>query len=202
MVADTKERLLDAAETVFGERGYAGTSLRMITVEADTNIAAVNYHFGSKRELMLSAMTRYAEPVNSERLRMLDVAAATADGSPLLEEVLRSFLLPPLLFLARSGKRAPVRARFFGRAYAEPVMEIRADIRALFSRVMARYIDVLQRALPDVPDDELVWRALCVVDVLTATFVDDERIAVVTDVESAERLMGRMVRFLAPGLRA
>ncbi|PJF45437.1 MAG: TetR/AcrR family transcriptional regulator, partial [Candidatus Thermofonsia Clade 3 bacterium] len=62
--AATRERILDAAERLFAERGFAGTSLRDITSEARVNLAAVNYHFGSKDELFLATVVRRLEPVN------------------------------------------------------------------------------------------------------------------------------------------
>jgi AcrR family transcriptional regulator len=47
-MTSTKDRILDAVERLFAERGYAATSLRIVTAEAGVNLAAVNYHFGSK----------------------------------------------------------------------------------------------------------------------------------------------------------
>ena len=55
---DTKERILDAAERLFAREGFHNTSLRAITGEADVNLAAVNYHFGSK-EALLDAVISY-----------------------------------------------------------------------------------------------------------------------------------------------
>ena len=49
---DTRERILDAAERLFMAHGYEGTSMRQITGDAAVNLAAVNYHFGSKESLM------------------------------------------------------------------------------------------------------------------------------------------------------
>ena len=78
---DTKERLLDAAEALFGDRGIAAVSVRDITAQADANIAAVNYHFGGKDALFLAVLNRRMEPLNAERLRLLDlVEAATQLG--------------------------------------------------------------------------------------------------------------------------
>ena len=68
---DTKERILNAAERLFGEHGFAGTSLRAITKEAGVNLAAIHYHFGSKEALLLEALHRYAAPVNQQRLQLL-----------------------------------------------------------------------------------------------------------------------------------
>ena len=70
--AATKDRILDAAEALFMEHGYEATSLRAITSAADANLAAVNYHFGSKEELFQAILTRRLDPMNQERVALLD----------------------------------------------------------------------------------------------------------------------------------
>src|SRR5213595_1121734 len=67
----TKDRILDAAESLFMEHGFEATSLRSITAAADVNLAAVNYHFGSKEELFQAVLTRRLDPMNQERLSLL-----------------------------------------------------------------------------------------------------------------------------------
>ena len=61
---DTKSRILDAAEKLFGLNGFEATSLRDITAEAQVNLAAVNYHFQSKDSLIDAVIARRIEPVN------------------------------------------------------------------------------------------------------------------------------------------
>ena len=80
---DTRERILDAAERLFMESGYEGTSMRMITGEAGVNLAAVNYHFGSKEALLREVFRRRLNWLNTERLRALDLLEQQAQGAPL-----------------------------------------------------------------------------------------------------------------------
>ena len=80
---DTRERILDAAERLFMAHGYEGTSMRQITGEAAVNLAAVNYHFGSKESLMQEVFRRRLDWLNEERLRVLDHMEADANGKPL-----------------------------------------------------------------------------------------------------------------------
>src|SRR5579863_7990370 len=89
---DTKTRLLDAAEKLFGQNGFDATSLRDITHEAQVNLAAVNYHFQSKESLIDAVIVRRLEPVNRRRLGMLD-AAGVAPG---LEQIVEAFVSPVL----------------------------------------------------------------------------------------------------------
>ena len=58
MPVGTRERLLDVAEELFAEKGIAATSLRTLTTAAETNLAAVHYHFGSKNGLVDAVLDR------------------------------------------------------------------------------------------------------------------------------------------------
>src|ERR1700678_1297967 len=89
---DTKTKILDAAEKLFGEKGFDGTSLRDITTEADVNLAAVNYHFQSKESLIEAVIMRTAGPVNDKRIAMLEAAGP----NPTIEHLLEAFVGPVL----------------------------------------------------------------------------------------------------------
>ena len=106
--SETKTRILDAAESLFMEHGFEGTSLRAITAGAKVNLAAVHYHFGSKEELFQSVLARRLDPVNRARLEWLTRLEAAASPSPLpCERVLTAFLMPALTLArdpARGGK--------------------------------------------------------------------------------------------------
>ena len=82
-VVETKERILDAAETLFMEHGYEATSLRALTTAADVNLAAVNYHFGTKEELFQAVLTRRLDPMNQRRLELLTRFEAESAPKPL-----------------------------------------------------------------------------------------------------------------------
>ncbi len=81
--AHTRDRILSTAEALFMERGYAGTSMRMVTARARVNLAAVNYHFGSKEALIREVFERRLAPLNSARIGYLDRLEAKARGRPL-----------------------------------------------------------------------------------------------------------------------
>ena len=79
---DTRTQILDAAERLFAERGFRGTSVRAITDLAGANLAAVGYHFGSKAELMAAVARRVIEPINAAQSAGLDrLLARTPDPS-------------------------------------------------------------------------------------------------------------------------
>jgi AcrR family transcriptional regulator len=144
-VESTRERLLNVAEQRFGEGGYEGTSLRAITVAAAANIAAVNYHFGSKEALLRAAVARAMAPVNTERRRRLD--QLEAQGAPTPEQVIRAFIEPGLE-LVRRGERGAVGLRFIGRIAFDPSQRIRELYAAESDPIEKRYLSALQTALP------------------------------------------------------
>src|SRR5512140_3772179 len=103
--AGTKERLLDAAESLFMVHGFEATSLRLITTAAEVNLAAVNYHFGSKEELFQSVLTRRLDPMNQERVDLLTEFEQGAAPGPVACEKILSAMLIPALKLARDPER-------------------------------------------------------------------------------------------------
>src|SRR5712672_2244917 len=90
---DTKQKILDTAERLLGEQGYAATSLRQVIAAAKVNVASVHYHFGSKEDLLDAVVARKAGPVTVERLARLDRVEAAA-GPLDVEKVLEAFLMP------------------------------------------------------------------------------------------------------------
>lgn len=150
---DTKNKILDTAERLFGEQGYAATSLRQITAEAGVNLAAIHYHFGSKEGLLDHVIVRKAGPVNEQRLaRLAEVEAEAGDGAPPVEKVLEAFFVP----MADVADHNPQFVRMMGRMIAEGLMPdiVTKHFRPVTTRMMA----ALKRGLPDLPEDEFLWR--------------------------------------------
>src|SRR3989442_4377189 len=115
---DTKQRILDSAERMFADYGFAGTSLRAIIADAKVNLAAIHYHYRSKEALFDAVILRRLQPINRERLELLDACERSAtDGQPTLEQVLEAFLAPVfrvgadpnggLTFVRATGRRPP-----------------------------------------------------------------------------------------------
>ena len=89
----TKDRILDAAEALFMTHGYEATSLRAITAAAEANLAAANYHFGSKEELFEAVLTRRLDPMNQRRVALLTTLEERAAPAPVASERILSALL-------------------------------------------------------------------------------------------------------------
>jgi AcrR family transcriptional regulator len=158
MEVDTKQRLLDAAERLFAQQGFHATSLRAITGEAGANLAAVNYHFGSKEGLMEAVIDRRLTPLNKQRTAALDAALVTAAAEgrrPEAREVLRAFIEPTLRF-------RQAESRDFIALVGRMVSETDDTLRRIFVGRMEpfrnRVFEALKLALPDVSEAILNWR--------------------------------------------
>ena len=206
-VRDTKERLLDAAERLFGDQGFESTSLRLITTEAGANLAAVNYHFGSKEDLIVAVMARRVEPLNRERLTLLDrLEAAAGEEPPSVEEVLETFLAPPLRMKYAAGEAGTAFMRLTGHAMFQSNERIRHQLMDQFEEVARRYVAALTRAAPHAPAEETIWRLLFSVGAMVHALVISEDAKVHTwkqlDPDDVDALIDRMVRFLSAGFMA
>jgi AcrR family transcriptional regulator len=198
----TKDRILDAAETLLGERGPGETSLRDITAAAGVNLAAVNYHFQSKEALLRAVVDRRIVPVQQRRLELLDAAEAEAgDGAPDLERIIEAFILPPLELIVKAPRFVPV----MGRIYTEPqfVEEImQKHMLPYKTRLMA----ALRRACPGMPDETIVWRIHFSIGAMAHVMAGAHLIRLSSDGQcdpsSLEKVKRQIVAFLVAGFRA
>jgi AcrR family transcriptional regulator len=91
-ILNTKDRIMDEAEKLFAELGFKATSMRAITQAADVNLAAVNYHFGSKDKLIEEVIVRKLRLINGERWRRLE--NLLKQDTVRIEEILDTFYRP------------------------------------------------------------------------------------------------------------
>ncbi len=194
-----RQRILDAAERQFADNGFHGASLRAVTREAEVNVAAVHYYFGSKETLLRSTLERIVQPTNLERLRLLDEAFAAADP-PRLEAIMDAFVRPDLELIAGLGDRGAIIARFTGRSYTEPEEVVSRTVTDLFGEVGGRFLDALQLALPDVPREELLWRQRCVVAIITYLLTTTGTSRGLLDVGDVDATARRLVAFITPAM--
>jgi AcrR family transcriptional regulator len=154
---DTKGRILDAAEKVINEQGADKATLRMITAEANVNLAAINYHFGSKGNLVDEIFTRYIRPMEEDRIRRLEKAEAEAgEAGPELETIIRCYLEPVLDFITKHPDHNHI---FFQLHKPSGSWErFRWQAYRLIEPGLNSFFKVLSRALPDIPRENLLAR--------------------------------------------
>ena len=209
--ADTRERILDAGERLFMAHGYEGTSMRLITSEASVNLAAVNYHFGSKESLIQEVFRRRLDWLNDERLRVLIEMEEAAAGKPLKPSQIVDGFFGTLLRMADDNERGGMTfLRLLGRTLTEPSEFIRTFLAHEYATVMERYKEAFFKALPDVPKAEIVWRFHFMLGATSYAIAGTDALRLVTDwqveeadaVDRVDRLVPRLMSFLMGGLRA
>ena len=206
--AGTKARILDVAEQLFMEHGFEATSLRSLTAAASVNLAAVNYHFGGKEELFQAVLTRRLDPMNQERIELLDELEREAAGKPCSCEKILASMLIPALRLARDEERGGKNfLRVLGRAYADPAPFIRQFLSEQYAEMIGRYKEAFHKALPHLSRQELTWRLHFVMGALSYTLAGTDALKLfaqvtATDKDNDELLLQRLAPFLVAGLKA
>ncbi|PLX63278.1 TetR/AcrR family transcriptional regulator [Sedimenticola selenatireducens] len=205
---DTKDRILDVAEEIFAEKGYSATSMRTITSRANVNLAAVNYHFGSKAQLYQAVFQRRVAPMNRERIRALESLERKAGDTPLeLDDILRSFV-EPALKASMNPKQGGINfIRLLGRTHAEPGPEVHDFLPLMYDEVKKRYRNALAKALPDLSQEELSWRVHFVIGTIAFTLAGTDALEMIEscrycDPADIEGIIQRLLPFLKGGLSA
>ncbi|MFQ5877545.1 MAG: TetR/AcrR family transcriptional regulator [Acidobacteriota bacterium] len=201
----TKENLLKAAESLFAEQGIGGASLRAITRKAGANLAAVHYHFGSKEHLVAAVLSRRLDPLNRERMELLEACERAAGSEPPDPEcIVRAFVYPVLRMVQRQRGGHDF-ARLVGRAFSEPGDEIRKLVLERFREAIDRFTRALARALPHLPKDEIYWRFHFMVGAMVHTaglgFLAHDYSGGVCNPLDIEGVTRRLVAFLGAGMR-
>ncbi|MFA0811980.1 TetR/AcrR family transcriptional regulator [Microbulbifer epialgicus] len=154
---DTVTRILDAAEALFAERGFTETSLRTITSTAGVNLAAVNYHFGSKKELIQAVFERFLTPFTDALEAELDQRVATG-GTLRVEDLVGSLFRVGLGGLSERGLDPQRFMRLLGLAYTQFQGHLRRFIVARYGNSYRRFAGLLAQALPGVDPVTFYWR--------------------------------------------
>jgi AcrR family transcriptional regulator len=155
---DTRSRILDVAEELFGELGLDRVSIRHITRKAKVNLAAIHYHFGSKEDLIAAVFERRVVPVNEARLAALGaVEKASGKRIPKLEAILEAFIRPALQASLHPSKGGTAFSKLFGRCLSEPSPEVETLLKRQFEPLVERMDAALRRALPHLSRSDIFW---------------------------------------------
>ncbi|WP_427979727.1 TetR/AcrR family transcriptional regulator [Agarivorans sp.] len=202
----TKSKILDAAERLFAERGFADTSLRLITSHAEVNLASVNYHFGSKKELIQAVLMRYLEQfmplVDQAMLQHLEAADA-----PNLKQVFSSFL-NPLLEMNKVKKHGTAMfLLLLGRGYTDSQGHLRRFITHHFGEVLSHFQQAVRRAYPELSDSDIFWRLHFTLGTVVFTMASSTALKEIASADfnediNTEALIKKVIPYLAAGVGA
>ena len=195
----TKERILGAAEVLFAQRGFEAASLRQLTAAAGVNLAAVNYHFGSKDKLVEQVFRRRLDTLNARRMSALTRIAGAPETT--LEDVLDAYIRPALE-LSHDDSGA-LFMRVLARAFAEHDDVLRQFLSENYGHVMRQFTMEFARLLPQLSKQELYWRFDLVTGALThamSGFGMIQRQKDVSEHQYREQTAHHLIRFALAGL--
>ncbi|TLU61840.1 TetR/AcrR family transcriptional regulator [Thalassotalea litorea] len=154
---DTKTKILNAAENLFADKGFTGTSLREITSAAEVNLAAVNYHFGSKKELIKALMKRYLDVLSPElEGALLRVMEKNDDLS--LDQVFEAFVEPLLTLNTLKEQGTSNFLQLLGHSYTDSQGFLRWFITTNYPGIIDNFVLAVHKAYPQLSSEDMFWR--------------------------------------------
>jgi AcrR family transcriptional regulator len=199
---ETREQLLAAAERLFAARGFAGVSVRMIAAEAGVNWSLVGYYFRGKDGLLAEVYRRHCATLNRERLRLL--AEARRAGLQ-LESVIEAFVRPALAEIQDRDGRNPF-SRLRAILAAEDVPLLTQLVADNFDQSSRTFVEALRECLPELPEDEILWRFHFMLGTIYYSVSSPQRIKAFSrgrcDPGDLEATMRHLVPFLAAAFRS
>jgi AcrR family transcriptional regulator len=168
----TRQRIMHAAEQLFAAKGFRAMTLREVTQAAGVNLAAVSYHFGSKRALIREVIRTHIEPINHIRLQRLDALAQSYAPAPIPLPAIFDALVRPL-FEQAARSQLP---QLIGRSLTEPAHFLRALHQEFFTELTQRFIHELQRSCPHLQESELRLRLFLSVSTMLGSIIETVRL--------------------------
>jgi AcrR family transcriptional regulator len=203
----TVSRILDTAEALFAEKGFAETSLRTITAKAEVNLAAVNYHFGSKKALIQAVFARFLTPFSRELSACMN---DISDDKPLsIDELL--VMLTEVTFKVSGGAkgrdRMSVFMRLLGLAYTQGQGHLRKYLQEEYSHEFRHFMQMINKATPDLSPVDRFWRIHFMLGAATFTLSSADSLKAIAGhdlgvEESLPDIIARLMPFLSAGLKA
>lgn len=198
-----RDRILDAAEHLFAERGFEGVTLRQIASKAGVDVALASYHFGKKDELFTAVFQRRASELNSRRLAALAEAKRQAMPSTVSVEAIISAFLRPLEDVQREGDSGwhhylALIAYVNNHTYwGQRLMS------SAFDQLVTEFISALKAALPEAPNDKIYWCYHNLSGALTLTLARTGRIDRLSEgacrSDDYQSAYDQMIPFMAAG---
>ena len=198
-----KERILVAAEKLFGDAGFNQTTARRIAQAADVPVALINYHYGSKEGLYRAIFELRAPVIRDQRVVGLKLAASEPDRDRRAELIVKALILP--MFGLRDDDSGGAFGRILTRELSAPGSEGRDIFRDMFDPVAEMMLDALAECFPDWTTAEVHWAYHTMLGAMMIVMSDNGRIARLSGgVVSAEDhavAARHMVAILTAGLK-
>lgn len=202
-LSNTRGHILDVSEELFSEQGFDRVSIRDITSTAKVNLGAINYHFGSKEDLIAAVFERRVVPVNEARIAALDSVQKSAKKNPRLEDILEAFIRPTVEYSFGTPEGGKSFSKLFGRCLAEPSPKVEALLKRQFEPLVERLDSALMKALPNLSRSDIFWCMKFTFGALHHWHLTKDKFVPnwLEDVDGEEQIR-KLICFAAAGFRA
>ena len=201
--SDTKTRILDAAEKLFAERGFSETSLRLITSKAEVNLASVNYHFGSKKELIRAVLARYLDRFMPDASNELELLKQSSE--PSLNDIFSSLVKPLLELNKVKAEGTRTFLQLLGRGYIESQGHLRWFITTHYGEHLTRFVDAVAESAPHIPPAEMFWRLHFTLGTVVFTMASADALTEIAEADfnehnDIEAVIRKVIPYIAAGV--
>lgn len=211
MTSSTIDRILDAAEVEFAAHGFVETSLRTITSKAKVNLAAVNYHFGSKKGLIQAVTDRFLGPLTKNlqtQLSAYEMALTETQGDEQELQVLLGILARSCQQVAQQNHHSlAVFARLINTAYSQSQGHLRKHLTKQYGASFMYFMKLLRRHMPPMTHEQFFWRFHYLLGILVFSISSSEALLAICEREyaisrSLDQIMADIVPVMASAAQA
>lgn len=182
--------------------------MRDITKLANVNLASVNYHFGSKDELINAVFIHTVEPLIQAMNNNLSILQQQTEISKDILEISLRALVNSALARSREIKSGGgIFMRLLNRAYSDPEAKVRNYIVKHYAKTVTGYVELFAKVLVDIPAEQLYWRTYFMLGSLVFIMSSETTLRNIAQRDyrfnaSDEAIVEYLVTFLAAGFRA
>jgi AcrR family transcriptional regulator len=211
MTHATTDRILDAAEVEFAAHGFVETSVRTITTKAKVNLAAVNYHFGSKKGLIQAVTDRFLGPLSQHLQIQLNAYEKSAHQSQNDEHELRilfNILAQSCQYVAQHNHHSlAVFARLINTAYSQSQGHLRKHLTKQYGASFLYFMKILRQFMPVMTNEQFFWRFHYLLGMLVFSLSSSEALLAICEGEyashrSLDQIMADLVPIMASAAQA
>lgn len=202
---ETRERILNTAEKLFAQKGFDKVTLRELTTAANTNLAAVNYYFGTKDNLLSALVLKGSKCIYKERMRLLAEAKIFEGSTRDKARKIVNALLLPAIIVAEDSQTNYLFSTLVAKSIANSPEEL-TDIMVRQTSHLNPFVDALHQLLPEIPLEEIYWRLHFILNIEHAVHTELDRINYISNgvcsTKDKQALLDRILDFVLPGLVA
>lgn len=202
----TRKRILRAAEKIFAHGGYRAMTLRDVTSQAKVNLAAVNYHFGSKSNLLRALIRERFEPINQQRLELLaERVAAHAPKAVPLAEIYDALFRPLLTRIESAPTDDSTLMQIIGRAQTEPADFMRSLHKEVFAELSNTFMREIQRSCPKLSEEQIQYRFFLSISTMIGTAIEQVRLENISSGKlnstNLDKILEELTNFVVAGFQ-